>query len=325
MGRVTRVFVSRLTAPLIFLTVTLILRINFVRALLFPHESIHHYLDAALVFLAVFLVIRLLDALWLGWYARRGKPFSVPKVLHTILLFILYVTAFFLVLKWILNISITPFLATSALFTAILGLAFQGVLNNLKSGCHVTCLNLSESQNERNRVMTAEQGLAERIEVIDGNFEDIPAQDQQFDLAWSQDAILHSGKRERVLDEVNRILKPGGEFIFTDPMQADDCPAGVLKPVLERIHLDSLGSFAFYREQAKRLGWEEQSVSNLTPQLISHYTRVREELSKRRTALTGKVSDEYMTRMIEGLGHWIKAGNNGYLAWGILHFRKPVL
>jgi sarcosine/dimethylglycine N-methyltransferase len=194
-----------------------------------------------------------------------------------------------------------------------------------KSGCHVTCLNLSESQNERNRVMTAEQGLAERIEVIDGNFEDIPAQDQQFDLAWSQDAILHSGKRERVLDEVNRILKPGGEFIFTDPMQADDCPAGVLKPVLERIHLDSLGSFAFYREQAKRLGWEEQSVSNLTPQLISHYTRVREELSKRRTALAGKVSDEYMTRMIEGLGHWIKAGNNGYLAWGILHFRKPVL
>ena len=134
MGRVTRVFVSRLTAPLIFLTVTLILRINFVRALLFPHESIHHYLDAALVFLAVFLVIRLLDALWLGWYARRGKPFSVPKVLHTILLFILYVTAFFLVLKWILNISITPFLATSALFTAILGLAFQGVLNNLLSG-----------------------------------------------------------------------------------------------------------------------------------------------------------------------------------------------
>ncbi len=192
-----------------------------------------------------------------------------------------------------------------------------------KFACHVTCLNLSESQNERNRVMTAEQGLAERIDVIDGNFEDIPAQDQQFDLAWSQDAILHSGKRERVLDEVNRILKSGGEFIFTDPMQADDCPAGVLKPVLERIHLDSLGSFAFYREQAQRLGWEEQDVSNLTPQLISHYTRVREELSKRRTALAGKVSDEYMTRMIEGLGHWIEAGNNGYLAWGILHFRKP--
>gem|GEM_PF-3472001 len=58
-------------------------------------------------------------------------------------------------------------------------------------------------------------------------------------------------------------------------------------------------------------------------QLVTHYTRVREELVKRREALAGKVSEEYMDRMIQGLGHWIDAGNNGYLAWGILHFCKP--
>jgi glycine/sarcosine N-methyltransferase len=28
-------------------------------------------------------------------------------------------------------------------------------------------------------------------------------------------------------------------------------------------------------------------------------------------------------RMLAGLGHWVDAGNNGYLAWGMLHFRKP--
>lgn len=193
-----------------------------------------------------------------------------------------------------------------------------------KFGCHVTCLNLSESQNARNRAMTAEQELADRIEVIDGNFEDIPAADRHFDLAWSQDAILHSGQRKRVLEEVDRVLKPGGEFIFTDPMQADDCPAGVLQPVLERIHLDSLGSFAFYRQQARQLGWEEVGIFDLTLQLVSHYTRVRQELVKRREALASKVSNEYMDRMIQGLGHWIDAGESGYLAWGILHFRKPV-
>ena len=190
-------------------------------------------------------------------------------------------------------------------------------------GCHVTCLNLSESQNERNRCMSDEQGLADRIEVVDGSFEAIPSADSRYELAWSQDAILHSGQRERVLDEVDRVLKPGGEFIFTDPMQADDCPDGVLQPVLERIHLDTLGSFAFYRAQAARLGWEEVGVFDLTPQLVSHYTRVREELSARRAELTGKVSDDYMARMIQGLGHWIEAGHNGYLAWGIMHFRKP--
>ncbi|HIA08986.1 MAG TPA: methyltransferase domain-containing protein [Chromatiaceae bacterium] len=206
-----------------------------------------------------------------------------------------------------------------------LGAGYGGSARHLARvySCHVTALNLSETENKRNRVMNAEQGFSETIKVADGSFEDIPAEDQSFDLAWSQDAILHSGHRKRVMDEVDRILKPGGEFIFTDPMQADDCPAGVLKPVLDRIHLDSLGSFAFYRAQAQRLGWQEIGVADLTHQLVKHYTRVRQELTKRREGLVGIVSDEYMARMIQGLGHWIDAGDNGYLAWGVLHFRKP--
>ena len=206
-----------------------------------------------------------------------------------------------------------------------IGAGYGGAARWLASqyGCHLTCLNLSEAQNERNRAMTVEQGLSQVIDVVDGSFEDIPTADGLFDLAWSQDAILHSGHRERVLDEVDRVLKPGGEFIFTDPMQADDCPAGVLQPVLERIHLDSLCSFAFYRQQAQRLGWEEVSVTDLTPQLVNHYTRVRQVLAIKRNTLAGKVSDDYMDRMILGLKHWIDAGDNGYLAWGILHFRKP--
>jgi len=192
-----------------------------------------------------------------------------------------------------------------------------------KFGCHVYCLNLSEAQNSRNRDMTMKQSLASQIEVVDGNFEAIPAGDAQFNLAWSQDAILHSGRRAKVLQEVDRVLQSGGEFIFTDPMQADDCPDGVLQPVLDRIHLDTLGSFQFYRDQAAQLGWEEISVTDYTQQLVNHYSRVREELTQRRDELQQHVSEQYIDRMIEGLGHWIDAGGNGYLTWGILHFRKP--
>lgn len=191
-------------------------------------------------------------------------------------------------------------------------------------GCHVTALNLSETENARNQDMNRTQGLNEKIDVLDGSFEHIPVSENEvFDIAWSQDAILHSGHRDKVMDEIDRVLKPGGEFIFTDPMQADNCPAGVLTPVLERIHLDSLGSFAFYRKQADRLGWQEIEIVDLTHQLVKHYTRVRQELVLIREQLTGKVSDEYIDRMIKGLGHWVDAGDKGYLAWGIMHFRKP--
>ncbi len=190
-------------------------------------------------------------------------------------------------------------------------------------GCSVSCVNLSEAQNRRNRELTAQAGLSERISVHDASFEQIPAPDGSFDVAWSQDSFLHSGQREQVMAEIDRVLRPGGQLIFTDPMQADDCPPDVLGPVLERIHLDTLGSFAFYRAEARRLGWQEVGADELTHQLVRHYTRVREVLSTSRPQLAEKVSEAYIERMITGLSHWIDAGTRGYLAWGILRFRKP--
>jgi len=191
-------------------------------------------------------------------------------------------------------------------------------------GCHVTALNLSETENARNRVMNAEQGLAEKITVLDGSFENIPSADESFDLVWSQDAILHSGQRVQVIAEVARVLKPGGHFIFTDPMQADDCPPGVLQPVLDRIHLDSLGSPAFYHEAAKTCGLlQVAEFVDMTSQLVLHYTRVSQELRHRQEDLHEHVSVDYTERMLKGLGHWVEAGTKGYLAWGILHFQKP--
>jgi sarcosine/dimethylglycine N-methyltransferase len=206
-----------------------------------------------------------------------------------------------------------------------LGSGYGGAARRLaeRFGCRVTALNLSEKENQRNRAMNRAGGLDGLIDVLDGSFESVPAPDGAFDLVWSQDAILHSGHRDQVIGEAARVLRPGGDFVFTDPMQADDCPAGVLKPVLERIHLDSLGSIGFYRQAAARHGLQVKEVAELTENLVTHYSRVRDELEVRREALTGKVSAAYIDRMITGLGHWVEAGTAGYLRWGILHLTKP--
>ena len=190
-------------------------------------------------------------------------------------------------------------------------------------GCHVDVLNLSEVENERDRQMNKEQGLDHLIDVFDGSFDGTPFDSESFDLVWCQDSILHADDREKVLKEVDRILKPGGEFIFTDPMQTDDCPEGVLDPILARIHLPSLGSPGFYKATGAKLGWEDLGFEDHTPQLPRHYGRVLEELERREGELAGKVSTEYIENMKTGLRHWVDGGNSGYLTWGILHFRKP--
>lgn len=190
-------------------------------------------------------------------------------------------------------------------------------------GCDVTCLNLSEVENKRNRKMSAEQGLDDRITVVDGNFEEVPLEDSQFDCVWSQDAILHSGERGRVLSEMKRLLKKGGEAVFTDIMQADECPPETIEPILARIHLQSLGSPDFYIETAGELGFEVVEHEDLTPHLITHYSRVLEETEKHEAELKSSVSQEYLENMKTGLKHWINGGRNGHLAWGLFHLRLP--
>lgn len=189
-------------------------------------------------------------------------------------------------------------------------------------GCHVTFLNLSEVQNNRNRHLSQEQGLAPLIEVIDGSFEQIPVKDGSYDLVWSQDAILHSGNRPRVVQEVSRILKSGGELIFTDIMQREDCPAGVLQPVLDRIHLETLGSLAFYRQVTADCDMTEVQFLDLSQQLVNHYSHVLADMNQRYDSVVASCGTEYIDRMKVGLQHWIDAGKQGYLQWGILHFRK---
>ncbi len=205
------------------------------------------------------------------------------------------------------------------------GAGYGGSMRYLakRFGCHCVALNLSEVENDRDREMNKEQGLADLIDVVDASFEKVDYPDNSFDFAWSQDAILHSDHREKVLEEVVRVLKPGGEFVMTDPMQADDCPEGVLDPILNRIHLNSLGSPGFYIETAKKLGMEDLGFEDHTHQLTRHYSRVRQTLIELEDELADKVvSRDYIERMKEGLQHWINGGNSGYLAWGIFHFRK---
>lgn len=189
-------------------------------------------------------------------------------------------------------------------------------------GCHVDALNLSEKENERDRQKNKEQGLEHLVEVYDGSFESLPFADASYDVVWSQDAILHSPARAQVLAEVARVLRPGGYFVFTDPMQADDCPADVLQPIYDRIHLSSLGSPSFYRQTAKALGMEEVGFESHASQLPFHYGQVLAEFNRRADELASSISTEYSERMRRGLQHWVDGGNNGYLTWGIFRFRK---
>ncbi|WP_026875610.1 class I SAM-dependent methyltransferase [Jiangella gansuensis] len=203
------------------------------------------------------------------------------------------------------------------------GAGFGGAARYLAKtyGCKVTCLNLSEIENQRNRALNREQGVDGLVDVIDGSFEDLPFEDRSFDLVWSQDAFLHSGDRGRVLDEAVRVLTPGGALVFTDPMSADGAPPEALTPILRRLHLESMASPEYYRGELARLGMKDVEFHERASDLARHYQRVLEETDRRAGDLRGLVSDEYLTRMKAGLQRWVDGGRAGHLTWGIFTAR----
>lgn len=204
-----------------------------------------------------------------------------------------------------------------------LGAGYGGSARYLaqRFGCRVVCINLSETQNALNHELTDKAELSHLVSVVHGNFEDVPEPDDSYDIIWSQDAILHSGDRAKVLDEVRRVLVDGGQFIFTDPMQSDECPDGVLQPILDRIQLSSLASFAFYRSELSKRGFREASIEPLTDQLRAHYWRIGRELKDHYDKAVKLSGQAYVDNMIKGLQHWVDGADQGYLAWGIVDFR----
>jgi sarcosine/dimethylglycine N-methyltransferase len=206
-----------------------------------------------------------------------------------------------------------------------LGAGYGGAMRYIARtfGAHCVALNLSEVENERDRALNQAGGLEGHIDVVEGDFASLDYSDASFDLVWSQEALLHTDARDRVCAEAARVLKPGGRFVFTDPMQADDAASSELQAIYDRLHLDSLASPAFYRDALASSGMREVVFESAPEQLARHYARVREVLVANAAALREKgMSEDYLERMKSGLMHWVEGALDGSLTWGIFVFEK---
>ncbi|MFP5022730.1 methyltransferase domain-containing protein [Pseudonocardia phyllosphaerae] len=205
-----------------------------------------------------------------------------------------------------------------------LGAGYGGAARQIAkaTGATVHCVNLSPVENERNTRLTSEQGLSDKVDVVTASFEDVPVDDASVDVVWSQDAFLHSGNRDAVLDEIARVLKPGGQVVFTDPMAADGLDQSSIQPILDRIQLATMATPGFYTDGLERRGFSEVKFHDHADQLPTHYRRVREELVAREAELAAEISEGYISGMKAGLQHWVDGGNAGKLSWGIVHAVK---
>src|SRR5699024_8142718 len=128
--------------------------------------------------------------------------------------------------------------------------------------------------------------------------------------------------RDLPMAEAARVLKTGGEFVFTDPVAADGVSASELSGVLERLNLSSLSSPEKYKQLAADAGFELVEFDDYSAMVPQHYGRVLEETKANADELVTTAIQQYLDGMMKGLQHWVDALNRGLLSWGIFHFRK---
>ncbi len=92
------------------------------------------HLHAWMRFWELVLLIGLAEGVVVLIFRARRQPFPLPDLLLGIVRALLVAGAFVVVLRYMLGINVTPVLGASALVTAVVGFALQGVLGNLLAG-----------------------------------------------------------------------------------------------------------------------------------------------------------------------------------------------
>jgi SAM-dependent methyltransferase len=94
-----------------------------------------------------------------------------------------------------------------------------------RSGCRVTVLDLNETFCRVGEALTARVGLSGRVTFQQGDAQAMPFADGGFDVVWTQHASMNIPDKRRLYQEIFRVLRPGGRFIFHDHM------AGSVQPI----------------------------------------------------------------------------------------------
>jgi small-conductance mechanosensitive channel/CRP-like cAMP-binding protein len=177
------------------------------------HRSAWH-----LFWLAI-LLFDFAEATLLQILAWSGKP-AIPALLRGVLRVVVTALASFFVLRFELGFNITPLLASTALLTAVVGFALQGVLGNLLAGMS---LNLTGSLAHRDWVAIDDlEGQVEEMnwrETWVVTLENIPIR------------IPNSKVADARIRHLSRPAEPRRCSVFVDASY-DDAPDAVIEALL---------------------------------------------------------------------------------------------
>jgi len=259
---------ARLISPLVFLLTAYMLRFTADKGYLSIDEKMIKYIHAVIIFLLILVIVRILDSLLRLWYVRRRVPFPLPKVLHSFILLVLYLIILFVILNGVLGINITPFLATSAVLTMVLGLALQGVLGNIFSGLSV---HITDTLNNGDWIKV---GASNEGRVIETNWRETKIIDRNSNIVVIPNNVIAS-------EVLINYSQPDSNSALNFPLKVSyNAPPASVKRALKSAASDVPDILVNPAPEVHMAGYDDYGVSYTLKFWISDYSRKNAILSK---------------------------------------------
>jgi MPBQ/MSBQ methyltransferase len=91
----------------------------------------------------------------------------------------------------------------------------------LGTNSQVTGITLSPAQVERGTQLAREQGVQDNTKFMVMDALNMEFEDNSFDIVWACESGEHMPDKQRYIDEMMRVLKPGGKFVMACWCQRD--------------------------------------------------------------------------------------------------------
>jgi tocopherol O-methyltransferase len=142
-----------------------------------------------------------------------------------------------------------------------------------------TGITLSPVQAAMARQAVAGRGLSGRVECVEGDYCDLPADLAPADLAFAIESFVHGPDPERFFDQCRRLVKMGGLLAICDDVRKNALSPDATRKIDEFTrgwHINALLDRDTLIRMAGAAGFEHESTMDLTP--LIEIARVRDKL-----------------------------------------------
>ncbi len=185
------------------------------------------------------------------------------------------------------------------------------------TGAAVTGITVSARQVELATARVSADGMGEQVRIQYANAMDLPFPADSFDTAWALESIFHVPDRRRALEQLARVVRPGGRLVLTDyfqriPVRADRKP--LIDAFLTNSLISSLPRIDEYRHILHDSGFRLEEATDLTERsLRTSARRLVEEVHRNRRAFEQRLGPDNTDIFVYHLTSVAEADEIGYL------------